>query len=39
MVGVPVVGLQADDDLEEACKRLGERLDRDVRPRAACTAL
>ncbi|RKT45902.1 hypothetical protein BDD21_3390 [Thiocapsa rosea] len=39
MVGVPVVGLQADDDLKEACKRLGERLDRDVRPRAACTAL
>ncbi|MFB1496335.1 HigA family addiction module antitoxin [Thiocapsa sp. C3-3m] len=33
------MGLQADYDLEEARKRLGERLDRDVRPRAACTAL
>ncbi len=31
------MGLQADYDLEEArkCKRLGERLEPDVRPRAA----
>ena len=29
------MGLQADYDLEEARKRLGDRLDRDVRPRAA----
>jgi addiction module HigA family antidote len=29
------MGLQADYDLEEARKRLGERLERDVRPRAA----
>jgi addiction module HigA family antidote len=29
------MGLQADYDLEEARKRLGERLVRDVRPRAA----
>jgi len=29
------MGLQADYDLEEARRRLGDRLDRDVRPRAA----
>lgn len=29
------MGLQADYDLEEARKRLGEELERDVRPRAA----
>ncbi len=29
------MGLQADYDLEEARKRLGEQLERDVRPRAA----
>ncbi|MEA3274886.1 MAG: HigA family addiction module antitoxin [Pseudomonadota bacterium] len=29
------MGLQADYDLEEARKRLGDRLDRDVSPRAA----
>jgi len=29
------MGLQADYDLEEARKRLGERLEQDVRPRAA----
>ncbi len=29
------MGLQADYDLEEARKRLGDRLDQDVRPRAA----
>jgi addiction module HigA family antidote len=29
------MGLQADYDLEEARKRLGEHLERDVRPRAA----
>ena len=29
------MGLQADYDLEEARKRLGDRLERDVRPRAA----
>jgi len=29
------MGLQADYDLEEARKRLGARLERDVRPRAA----
>ena len=29
------MGLQADFDLEEARKRLGDRLDRDIRPRAA----
>jgi len=29
------MGLQGDYDLEEARKRLGDQLDRDVRPRAA----
>ncbi|MEA3273821.1 MAG: HigA family addiction module antitoxin [Pseudomonadota bacterium] len=29
------MGLQADYDLEEARKRLGDQLDRDVSPRAA----
>jgi addiction module HigA family antidote len=29
------MGLQADYDLEEARKRLGEQLERQVRPRAA----
>ena len=29
------MGLQADYDLEEARKRLGEQVERDVRPRAA----
>ena len=29
------MGLQADYDLEEARKRLGDQLERDVRPRAA----
>ncbi|SDW35666.1 hypothetical protein SAMN05421783_103172 [Thiocapsa roseopersicina] len=38
-IGGVLDGSQADDDLEEARKRPGERLDRDVRPRAACTAL
>ena len=29
------MGLQADYDLEEAHKRLGDQLEQDVRPRAA----
>jgi addiction module HigA family antidote len=29
------MGLQADYDLEEARKRLGDQLDRDIRPRLA----
>ena len=28
------MGLQADDDLEEACERLGDRLEREVRSHA-----